>query len=166
MPLLTSRFGLPYLATGQAQKELTHNEALALIDAALGAAAESAGLDTPPTDPSPGRCWIVGAAPTGAWSGQAGALACWTEAGWRFLPAVEGLRVWLKDQQLWAARQADGWVTGEERAAHIVIGGQVVVGGRAAAVAAPSGGTTIDAEARAAIDDIIARLVGHGLIAA
>ncbi len=30
----TARLGLPLLATGQAQKETTHNEALALIDLA------------------------------------------------------------------------------------------------------------------------------------
>lgn len=34
----TARLGLPLLAPGQAQKELFHNEALALVDAATQAA--------------------------------------------------------------------------------------------------------------------------------
>lgn len=44
------------------------------------------------------------------------------------------------------------------------VDGTQVVGPQGTAVASPTGGGTIDAEARAAIDDIIARLVAHGLI--
>lgn len=164
MALLTGRFGLPLLAAGQAQKELTHNEALALIDAALCPAAESADVATPPLSPAIGACWIVAAAPDGAWSGRAGWLACWTEGGWRFLPPAEGARVWLKDRSLWAVREAAGWVVGEERASGIWVSGQRVVGAQAAAVALPAGGATIDTEARAAIAAIIDRLAAHGLI--
>lgn len=167
MPLLTSsRFGLPFLAAGQAQKELTHNEALALIDIALHSAVENVGLNTPPADPPQGACWIAGPVPTGAWSGHADALACWTDGGWRFVAAADGMRVWVRDQQLWATRRAGGWAIGAELAASLIMDGQQVVGGREPAVANPSGGATIDAEARAAIDAIIARLVAHGLIAA
>ncbi|MFX4817188.1 DUF2793 domain-containing protein, partial [Acinetobacter baumannii] len=56
----TSRLALPLLAAGQAQKEMFHNEALALIDLALAAAVESVGLNTPPATPEDGQCWIVG----------------------------------------------------------------------------------------------------------
>ena len=163
--LTSSRFGMPFLAAGQAQKELTHNEALALVDAALHAAVESAGLDEPPSAPLPGQCWIVGPAPSGAWAGQPHALACWTESGWRFVPAVEGMCVWRKDEQLWAERRSGAWVVGEARASELVIGGAQVVGARKAAVALSGGGAVIDAEARAAIASIIDRLVAHGLIA-
>jgi hypothetical protein len=44
------------------------------------------------------------------------------------------------------------------------VGGTRVVTTRQAAVAAPAGGATIDTQARTAINDIIARLVAHGLI--
>jgi hypothetical protein len=63
----TERLGLPLLAAGQAQKELTHNEALSLLDVAVGRAAESAGLVTPPALPEPGQCWIVASGGTGHW---------------------------------------------------------------------------------------------------
>jgi len=46
-----------------------------------------------------------------------------------------------------------------------MINGLQVVGSRKAAVSAPSGGTTVDAEARTAISDLISRLQAHGLIA-
>lgn len=164
MALTSSRHGLPLLAAGQAQKELTHNEALALIDAALCPAAESADIETPPASPDAGACWIIGASPTGAWSGQAAALACWTESGWRFLPATEGMRIWVKDQALWAVRENGGWIIGDERVARVLVNGDPVLGARGAPIAAPTGGATIDAEARAAIAAILDRLVAHGLI--
>ena len=161
----SARHELPFLSAGQAQKELTHNEALALIDAGLHASAETIGLNAPPASPGLGQCWIVGAAPAGAWSGAAHALACWTGGGWRFLTAREGMRVWLVDAQLWAERTADGWTSGEVRGSLLMIGGEQVVGPRLAPVAAPSGGATVDTEARAAVVMLIARLADHGLIA-
>lgn len=44
------------------------------------------------------------------------------------------------------------------------IGANFVLNSRQAAVTAPTGGTTVDAQARTAINDIIARLQAHGLI--
>jgi hypothetical protein len=48
----------------------------------------------------------------------------------------------------------------------VVIDGVRVVGPREAAIPAPSGGTIIDAEARAAIGAMLAALESHGLIEA
>ena len=56
---MTARLGLPLLATGQAGKEVTHNEALALIDLALGAGVAAIGPDSPPAEPVVGQTWIV-----------------------------------------------------------------------------------------------------------
>lgn len=162
--LKSDRHGFPFLAAAQAQKEVTHNEALALIDAAASPAALGLGLNQPPAAPSPGQCWIVGTVPTGAWVGQAGALACWTSGGWRFLPPVEGMRVWIVTARLWAVRDGGAWRLGEARCDTLIVGGQQVVGPRQPAVPAPTGGTSIDVEARSAILALIARLQAHGLI--
>jgi hypothetical protein len=160
----SARLSLPYLVAGQAQKEVTHNEALVLLDAGIGASAESVGLNAPPASPAIGQCWIVGPAPQAGWTGRAHSLAVWTEGGWRFLPAIEGMRVWLKDQQLWATRRTTAWIVGEEVTTRLLVGGVQVVGNRGAAIAGPAGGPTIDTEARAAIEAILARLRAHGLI--
>lgn len=157
------RFGLPFLAPGQAQKELYHNEALAIVDASLHAAVEEEPLGAPPAAPEPGQCWIVGAAATGDWAGKDGRIASWSGAGWRFVTPVPGMLTWKADAGYWLHWSGSGWSDGELPAAALVIGGQQVVGPRLAEVPSPSGGTTIDAEARGAIDSLIATLRSHGL---
>lgn len=76
----TSRFGFPLLVAGQAQKEVTHNEALLLVDALLHANVRSRARDEAVT-PGPGDSWIVPDGAGGDWRGKAGALATWTEGG-------------------------------------------------------------------------------------
>lgn len=59
----TGRHKLPCLAVSQAQKEITHNEALALIDALVHPVVEEQ-LSVPPapTDADIGKCWLIGSA--------------------------------------------------------------------------------------------------------
>jgi len=107
----TIRHGLPLLQAGQAQKEVTHNEALALLDLLAHPAVETHTLATPPAAPQPGQMWIVGTAATEAWAGQDGALALWTGGGWRFAPAREGMLAWVKAAQTFAWRDGTQWRT-------------------------------------------------------
>lgn len=160
----TSRLALPLLDPGQAQKEMSHNEALARLDLLVQPVVVAVGTDDPPATPAPGQCWIVGDAPTGAWAGNAGALAGWTDGGWRFVAPSKGMAVAIGGTGVSARFAAGGWRVGELVGSAVLIAGQQVVGPRAAAIPLPSGGTTVDGEARAAIDALIAALVNHGLI--
>jgi hypothetical protein len=164
--LTSARHGFPFLAAGQAQKELTHNEALVLVDMGLQACAVSIGTEIPPIAPLSGQCWILGPSPTGAWSDHPRALACWTDNGWRFLAPAEGFRAWVLDQQLWAEFVAGAWRIGKLVANAMEVNGHQVIGTRLDAISAPAGGTVMDFEARAAITAIIDRLATHGLIEA
>ena len=161
----TARFALPLIDPGQSQKEMTHNEALALLDAALQPAVRGVGATLPPAAPAIGDQWIVGAAPGGDWAGRANAIAAWTTGGWRFVVPVEGMSVWSMPDGVPARFSAGVWATGDVVATRLIVGGLPVVGARRAATAAPSGGAVIDAEARTAIGAILAALSGHGLIA-
>ena len=144
MPM-TPRFALPMLGVAQAQKEVTHNEALTLIDALVHAAVEAGPLNDPPAEPVPGRCWLVGDFPTGDWVGQANAIAIWTVGGWRFVTPRAGTAVvrltdgaWLRfDGALWAGP---------------------------ATIVVPSGGSTIDGEARSTLSALILHLAAQGLL--
>lgn len=161
----TDRWKLPLLAAGQAQKEMTHNEALALIDLMVQPAVIAMALDTPPDTPEPGDCWVVGPAPSGAWTGWALALAGWTAGGWRFAPAREGMSVWNRASGSAAWFRDGAWRDGELRGAAVSIGGRQVVGAQAAAIREPSGGDTIDTAAREAIGAVLTALREHGLVA-
>jgi len=138
----TSRLDLPLLFAGQAQKEVTVNEALVSIDLLLHGAVEGV-LAVPPASPAIGQCWIIGTSPQGEWAGHSGDVAGWTEGGWRFIPPAPGMR--LYDRAAAAFRLFNGQWT-------IV-----------SAPAAPQGGGTIDVEARAALAILFTRLSQAGI---
>lgn len=65
-----------------------------------------------------------------------------------------------------AAYHSNGWEAGTVRAFRLLIDGQQVVGPQVDAIADPSGGTTVDAQARSVITEMLAALRQHGLISA
>lgn len=160
----TARFGLPFILPGQAQKELFHNEALVRLDTLLHAAVETGPTIAVPPAPLDGQCWIVGPGAVGAWSGQEQKLATWTDGGWRFISPQSGTRAWNKAAGFWIHWNGAAWSSGELNGSRVEVGGLQVVAGRHPAIPSPSGGTVIDAEARAAVGQIIATLMSHGLI--
>ena len=160
----TPRFALPFILPGQAQKELFHNEALARIDLALHPAVEGSPLGAPPADPVEGQCWAVAASATGAWSGRDGALAMWSEGGWRFVAPAPGTTAWNKAAGVPLRWDGFQWQEGTLACTGLTVNGLQVVGARQAGVPNPSGGTIIDEEARAAINALTAALMSHGLI--
>ena len=164
MPEVTDRLSLPLLEAGQAQKEVTHNEALTLLDFLIHPAVVALAPTSVPGTPVIGQSWIVGASPSGAWSGKADHVAGWTSGGWRFVAPREGMVLWSIADALFVRRTSSAWVVGAETASTMSIGGQQVVGPRSAAIADPSGGTSIDAESRIAIGAILSALRTHGLI--
>ena len=153
------------MPTDCAGRNIISRGALRLIDVAIAAAVETVGANAPPASPADGQCFIVGPAPTGAWAGQAKAIAGYAAGGWRFVAAVAGMRALDKASGLTATFDGAAWVVGTVKGATLELAGSQVVGARLAAVANPSGGANADVEARSAIVAILDRLRGHGLIA-
>jgi len=160
----TPRLALPFLSAGQAQKEFFHNEALQTLDVVVAGAVEDGPLSTPPASPALGACYIVGQTPTDAWTGNEQSIAAYTSGGWRFIAPFDGISVYVKSTGVWANFRAGASMTATPRRSGVMIGGVQVVGSRAAPIASPAGGTTIDAEARATIDQMLNALRNHGLI--
>jgi hypothetical protein len=81
-----------------------------------------------------------------------------------FARSVEGISAYVKATGTWASYRSGAWELGVLRGDSVMVGGLQVVGNRFAAIPGPSGGTIVDAEARGAIDQILAALQHHGLI--
>ncbi|SFR97958.1 DUF2793 domain-containing protein [Sphingomonas jatrophae] len=160
----TARLALPLIAAGQAQKDVFHNEALVRLDALVQGAVETMGAEIPPANPAEGKAWILGGTPGGAWADRAHDIAWWSTGGWRFAEPRDGMVLWVRDAECWALHTAAGWQLGAIPAKSLTVGGQAVVGARRGAVADPSGGESIDVQARSAIAEILDALRGHGLI--
>lgn len=144
---VTPRFGLPLLTAGQAQKEFLHNESVQTLELLVAPAVEEPPLATPPPSSLPGSCYIVAANPTGPWTGKAQCLAAFTSGGWRFVVPADGTTVFVRSTQTRANYRQGAWE---------LSGGPI---------GSPSGGATIDTQARSVIDQILSALRQHGLIA-
>jgi hypothetical protein len=111
----TPNLSLPFIEAGQAQKHVTHNEALRFLDAVtqLAVAAISA---SPPAEPADGERHIVGVGASGAFTGHETQVAAFQDGGWNFLTPRPGWRVWnVADEELlvwtgaeWAAVSSGG----------------------------------------------------------
>lgn len=161
---LTDRYAL-LLAAGQAQKEVTHNAAVAAIDALLHLAVVSRTATTPPVAPAAGSAWIVGPSPTGAWAGAAGRIAVFDASGWSFVAPRAGCLAYVVDDGLFAVFTATGWAADAWPVAAIAVDGRRLLAARPATLADASGGTVVDTEARAAIAALTDALRAMGLVA-
>ncbi|MEM6856811.1 MAG: DUF2793 domain-containing protein [Pseudomonadota bacterium] len=143
-PSTTANISLPLLFSGQAQKEFFLNQALATLDAVIVWSVEDT-LDTPPTNTQEGHCYLVASNATGEWEGHDDQIAARIGGAWHFVPPVDGMEIFdrtlgqkLFFRAIWEA---------------------------AAAHHEPTGGTVVDTEARAAIDEILNTLRKLGILA-
>lgn len=90
----TQNLVMPMIQPAQAQKHITHNEALLVLDGAVQLCLEAVGQNDPPAIFVDGQIWAVGPAPTAGWTGQAGTLAMRASAGWLHITPREGWRAW------------------------------------------------------------------------
>ena len=100
---------LPYIMPSQAQKHVTHNEALRALDAIVQLAVADKDLDTPPGSPDTGARYIVGASPSGAWTGHANDIAAWQDEAWAFYTPGPGWLAWVHDESQLYLFSGGGW---------------------------------------------------------
>ena len=111
--MATANFGLPFIAGGQAQKHVTHNESLDVLDALIPSVVISATETSPVGTPAEGDCYIV---PTGGSFGATavGDLVVYTGGAWRAIPSRFGHRILVLDQgREWINGGSQGWVPGQ-----------------------------------------------------
>ncbi len=101
---------LPYIQPSQAQKHVTHNEALLRLDALVQSSVEARDQTTPPAAPEAGARFIVPMGGTGAWAGQDDMLAYYDGTAWHFLTPQPGWQVYVQAEGRVATYDApDGW---------------------------------------------------------
>lgn len=160
----SERWALPFLASGQAQKEVTHNEAIAAIDRVLHLAVTSRSLSGPPAPALVGDTYIVGADATGAWTGNSAMIATFDGVGWVITAPRIGCLTWIIDEVQFAVFTGAGWTVGGWPTQGLLIGARNVLGAAPAAIAAPAGGATVDSECRVALSALIVALSAQGVI--
>lgn len=106
----TPSLALPLIAGGQAQKHVTHNEALALLDALVQLAVIDKDLAVPPASPAEGDRYIAAAAPSGAWAGWAGRVARYQDGAWHSLVPRPGWLAFVADEAELYAFANGAWV--------------------------------------------------------
>jgi hypothetical protein len=106
----TSNLSLPFIVAAQAQKHVTHNEALRVLDAVVQLSVLDRDLTAPPVSPAEGARYIVAGSPTGAWAGHAGSIAAFQDGAWAFYAPEEGWRAWVADEARLYAWTVSAWV--------------------------------------------------------
>jgi hypothetical protein len=105
----TSNLSLPFIMAAQAQKHITHNEALRALDAVVQLMVLDKDLNSPPGSPVEGARYIVAASPTGAWSGQADKIAAYQDGAWAFYVPREGWLAWAADEDALYVWTGSAW---------------------------------------------------------
>lgn len=111
MPDQTPNLAMPFIMPAQAQKHVTHNEAIELLDMIVQLSVEAGGAEVPPVAAAEGQSWILGANPTGDWSGQGGKIASWRGGGWLFVAPGEGWLAWVQNDAALQVMTGGAWVT-------------------------------------------------------
>ncbi|MGE0768123.1 MAG: DUF2793 domain-containing protein [Hyphomicrobiaceae bacterium] len=106
----TVHLALPFIMAAQAQKHVTHNEALRVLDGVVQLSVKDRDLAAPPGSPHDGDRYIVGSGATGAWAGWDLNVALWSDGAWLRLPPRAGWLAWIEDESLLLAFNGSSWI--------------------------------------------------------
>lgn len=106
----TTHLALPFIEAAQAQKHVTHNEALALIDAVTQLAVSARDVTSPPATPAEGDRVLVGAGATGDFADRDDQIATFLAGAWSFLAPQAGWRAYVQSDSLLLLYDGAGWI--------------------------------------------------------
>ncbi len=105
----TVNLGLPQIEASQAQKHVTHNEALRMLDALVMLAVIDRDLGAPPGSQLEGDRYIVATGASGGFAGHDGEIAHYADGGWNFYAPRSGWLAFIEDEAILAAWDGTGW---------------------------------------------------------
>lgn len=106
----TTNLLLPYILAAQAQKHISHNEALRILDGLVQLSVKSRKLTAPPESPADGDRYIVGTGATGDWTGWDLSATLYSDGAWLRLPPRAGWRAWVEDEAALLVFDGEGWI--------------------------------------------------------
>lgn len=105
----TTHLKLPFLEAAQAQKHVTHNEALRVLDAVAQASVLDKDLATPPGSPANGDRYIIAATATDDWLGKENDIVIWQDNAWAFHTPQDGWLAWVADEGKFYVWSGSAW---------------------------------------------------------
>ncbi|SDR12559.1 DUF2793 domain-containing protein [Pseudovibrio sp. Tun.PSC04-5.I4] len=109
MSEMTANLKLPMIAAAQAQKHVTHNEALALVDLVVQLSVISNSTGIPPAEPAEGVRYIVPVGASGAFAGHDQKVAAFDAGIWRYLAPSEGWAAWVQSAGVMQVFSGGAW---------------------------------------------------------
>lgn len=105
----SANLAMPFIQPSQAQKHVTHNEAIAILDTLTQLSVLSSETTEPPASPLAGDRYIVAAGATLEWAGRDGEVATFDGTAWRFHVPAEGWRSWDQAAGRFLVHDGSGW---------------------------------------------------------
>jgi hypothetical protein len=101
---------LPYILAAQAQKHVTHNEAVRALDALVQLAVIRRDYSSPPVLPVDGERYIVGPSAAVEWSGREGDIAARQDGSWSYFSPMPGWIAWVGEEAKAVVLDGADWV--------------------------------------------------------
>jgi hypothetical protein len=111
MATQSANLGLYYISQGDEQGQYLYNESILRLDTMANSGVISRTTVNEPSSPSIGDAYILPAGATGArWDDfSAGNIVVWIGTDWREFDPIEGLRVWVNDEDQMIYRDITGF---------------------------------------------------------
>lgn len=106
----TPNLRLPYIMPSQAQKHVTHNEAIRALDALVQIGVIAQSTATPPADPTDGDRYIVPVGASGAWLGKDRFVAAFQDGNWVFFTPEAGWVAYVIADNTMVVHDGAAWV--------------------------------------------------------
>jgi hypothetical protein len=104
----TAKLNLPLIAAAQAQKHITHNEALVTLDSLVQLCVKSRVLASPPAEPMLHDHYIVPANSAGEWANKDNQIAIY-DVGYQFLVPQKGWLAYVEDEAVFCVWSGQNW---------------------------------------------------------